>query len=182
MWHSTSSTGEIISSLICSFRDAVDCNGGLIFVGEGTFFSLELGGGDEAGLLAIIESLPVIGSVLCCRSYGSEEEVLDLSICSGEVSAVTKEECPLLDSDVFLIWVTEGFRFANLLEDPELSCPAGSCVIDPSELPLLELCRYLSDSFLRESSPGSTYTISKLLEISDSVENNSDVNFFTPLE
>ena len=55
-------------------------------------------------------------------------------------------------------------------------------MIDPSEFPLLELCRYLSESFRLESSPGSTYTISRLLDISASLENSSDVSFLTPSE
>ena len=84
---------------------------------------------------------------------------MDLSTCSGSGSVVTKDDGPLdsLDtSEDFLIWVTEGFLFSNFPLEAGLSCPATSWVIEPSELPLLELCRYLSDSFLRESSPGST--------------------------
>ena len=115
--------------------------------------SLELGGGEEVGLF-VQESLVV--SVLCCRSYGSEDEVLDRSTCSCSGSVVTKDECPLdstdflsdsadsadflpdsADSDDFLIWVTEGFLFSSLVTDPDLSCAATSAT-DPSEFPLLE--------------------------------------------
>ena len=59
-------------------------------MGDGIFLSLELGGGEEVGLFVIYESAVV--SVLCCRSYGSEEDVFDLSTCSGSGSVVTKEE------------------------------------------------------------------------------------------
>ena len=124
-------------------------------------------------------------SVLCCKSYGSDDDVLDLSIWSGSGSVVTKEECPLDSADTsddFLIRVTDGFRFSSLVTEPDLSWPGASFAMEPSELPLLELCLYLSDNFRRESSPGSTYTSSKLLHMSDSVENDSDVNFLTPPE
>jgi hypothetical protein len=58
-------------------------------VGDGIFFSFELGGG-----LLDAESSLSIGSVLCCSSYGSDEEHLELSMCSESTAVVTEVGVP----------------------------------------------------------------------------------------
>ena len=101
-------------------------------MGDGAFFSRELGGGEDVVLLVIYESYVTV-SVLCCKSYCSEEEVFREDSMSSDsfsvVVVVTKEEGPLdsLDtSEDFRILVTDGFLFSSLHTDAGLSLPGVS--------------------------------------------------------